>query len=59
MNYVNYGLLFLVAMFGCVWVFNHLSAWGGIGLGFVILYAIVWKTIKFIKEATDEKVKKY
>ena len=50
MNYINYFILLLVAMFGCIWVFNHVNAWAGILFAFAIGYFGLWKLITLIKD---------
>lgn len=55
MKYLNYGILFLFLIFICTWIFNHISASGGIGLALIIAYFVVWKSTKSTKGESNEK----
>lgn len=45
MKYFLLIILFLILGYGCVWLFNHVNPWVGLGGGLVYFY-VMFKTIK-------------
>lgn len=46
MKYINYVLVIFALMVVAAYVFNHISAWGGIAIGFFTIYFVVNKIAK-------------
>jgi len=56
MKWFNYFIGILVALFISVWTFNHVNAWVGIGIAFVLFYAILYKIVNYVKGSDNEEV---
>jgi hypothetical protein len=52
MKFINYAILLVVVFFASGWLFNHVNAWAGIGLSAVVIYILLQKLFKFIKESS-------
>lgn len=50
MKWVNFFIGFVIVLFVSIWTFNHIHAWVGIGIAFVLFYIVLYKIVNYIKE---------
>lgn len=50
MKYLNYSLIVFALILASFYTFNHISAFLGIGIAFVTVYAVIWKITVKVKE---------
>ena len=50
-------IILVIMLFVCVWLFNHVYPWIGIGAAILTFYLTMWKLIQFINKKNKENEK--